>query len=162
MAEVLVLVDHEGGEIKKVSYELLTAAARLGEPSAVVVGAPGTAAALKDGLARYGAAKIYVAESDDALTTLQASLPAVVSVGEKINEPRYPSFKGIMAAKKKPVTTMTLADVGIDAGEVGLANATSTVTDATPRPPREAGQVVTDEGDGAAKLVEYLVGQKLI
>jgi electron transfer flavoprotein beta subunit len=101
-------------------------------------------------------------ETDDALTTLQASLPAVVSVGEKINEPRYPSFKGIMAAKKKPVTTMTLADVGIDASEVGLANATSTVTDATPRPPREAGQVVTDEGDGAAKLVEYLVGQKLI
>ena len=101
-------------------------------------------------------------ETDDALTTLQASLPAVVNVGEKINEPRYPSFKGIMAAKKKPVTTMTLADVGIDASEVGLANATSTVTDATPRPPREAGQVVTDEGDGAAKLVEYLVGQKLI
>jgi len=101
-------------------------------------------------------------ETDDALTTLQASLPAVVSVGEKINEPRYPSFKGIMAAKKKPVTTMTLADVGIDAGEVGLANATSIVTDATPRPPREAGQVVTDEGDGGAKLVEYLVGQKLI
>jgi electron transfer flavoprotein beta subunit len=101
-------------------------------------------------------------ETDDALTTLQASLPAVVSVGEKINEPRYPSFKGIMATKKKPVTTVTLADVGIDASEVGLANATSTVTDATPRPPREAGQVVTDEGDGAAKLVEYLVGQKLI
>ena len=101
-------------------------------------------------------------ETDDALTTLQASLPAVVSVGEKINEPRYPSFKGIMAAKKKPVTTMTLADVGIDAGEVGLANATSTVIDAMPRPPREAGQVVTDEGDGAAMLVEYLVGQKLI
>ena len=101
-------------------------------------------------------------ETDDALTTLQASLPAVVSVGEKINEPRYPSFKGIMAAKKKPVTTMTLADAGIDAGEVGLANATSTVTDATPRPPREAGQVVTDDGDGGSKLVEYLVGQKLI
>ncbi len=101
-------------------------------------------------------------ETDDALTTVQASLPAVVSVGEKINEPRYPSFKGIMAAKKKPVTTMTLADVGIDTGEVGLANATSTVIDATPRLPREAGQVVTDEGDGAAKLAEYLVGQKLI
>ena len=101
-------------------------------------------------------------ETDEALTTLQASLPAVISVGEKINEPRYPSFKGIMAAKKKPVTTMTLADVGIDVGEVGLAHATSTVTDATPRPPREAGQVVIDEGDGAAKLTEYLVGQKLI
>ncbi|MGH3978870.1 MAG: electron transfer flavoprotein subunit beta/FixA family protein [Pseudonocardiaceae bacterium] len=101
-------------------------------------------------------------ETDDALTTLQAQLPAVVSVNEKINEPRYPSFKGIMAAKKKPVTRMALADAGIDASDVGLAHATSTVTASTPRPPREAGQVVTDEGDGAAKLVEYLVGRKFI
>jgi electron transfer flavoprotein beta subunit len=101
-------------------------------------------------------------ETDDAITTLQATLPAVVSINEKINEPRYPSFKGIMAAKKKPVTTTTIGDAGIDAGEVGLANANSTVTASRPRPPREAGQVVTDEGDGGAKLVEYLVGQKLI
>ncbi len=101
-------------------------------------------------------------ETDDALTTVQASLPAVVSVGEKINEPRYPSFKGIMAAKKKPVSTLSLADVGIEPSDVGLANATSTVTESTPRPPREGGQVVTDEGDGAAKLAEYLVGQRLI
>ena len=54
-----------------------------------------------------------------------AELPAVVSVSEKINEPRYPSFKGIMAAKKKPVATLTLADVGVDAGEVGLAHASA-------------------------------------
>jgi electron transfer flavoprotein alpha subunit len=66
MAEVLVLVEHSGGEVKKVTNELLTAAAKLGEPAAVVVGAPGTAAKIKDGLARYGAAKVYVAESDDA------------------------------------------------------------------------------------------------
>ncbi|HYZ08654.1 MAG TPA: electron transfer flavoprotein subunit alpha/FixB family protein [Pseudonocardiaceae bacterium] len=79
MAEVLVLVDHEGGEIKKASYELLTAAAMLGEPSAVVVGAPGTAAALKDGLARYGAAKIYVAESADATNYLTAPSVAVLA-----------------------------------------------------------------------------------
>jgi len=101
-------------------------------------------------------------ETDDARTTLQASLPAVVSVGEKINEPRYPSFKGIMAAKKKPVTTMSLADAGIDPSEVGLTTATSTVLESAPRPPRAAGQVVTDEGDGGAKLVEYLIAQKLI
>jgi electron transfer flavoprotein alpha subunit len=66
MAEVLVLVDHVDGEIKKVTYELLTAARTLGEPSAVVVGAPGTAGKLKESLAGYGAAKVYVAESDDA------------------------------------------------------------------------------------------------
>ncbi|MGH3754512.1 MAG: electron transfer flavoprotein subunit beta/FixA family protein [Pseudonocardiaceae bacterium] len=101
-------------------------------------------------------------ETDDAITVLQADLPAVVSVHEKINEPRYPSFKGIMAAKKKPVSTLSLADAGIERNSVGLASATSTVTESTPRPPREAGQVVTDEGDGAAKLAEYLIGQKLI
>ena len=101
-------------------------------------------------------------ETDDAVTVLQAALPAVISVHEKINEPRYPSFKGIMAAKKKPVTALSLGDVGLEPSEVGLAGATSTVTDSAPRPPRESGQVITDEGDGAAKLAEYLIGQKLI
>jgi electron transfer flavoprotein beta subunit len=101
-------------------------------------------------------------ETDDAIAVLQAELPAVVSVNEKINEPRYPSFKGIMAAKKKPVTTLSLSDAGIDPSEVGLDGALSKVTDSKPRPPREAGQVITDEGDGGAKLAEYLVGQKLI
>ena len=65
MAEVLVLVEHAEGALKKVSAELITAARVLGEPSAVVVGAPGTAAALTDGFKAAGAAKIYVAESDD-------------------------------------------------------------------------------------------------
>lgn len=101
-------------------------------------------------------------ETDEAIMVLQANLPAVVSVNEKINEPRYPSFKGIMAAKKKPVSTLSLADLGIDRGDVGLVNATSTVTESMPRPPRLAGQVITDEGDGAAKLAEYLISQKLI
>ncbi|HVV09900.1 electron transfer flavoprotein subunit beta/FixA family protein [Amycolatopsis sp.] len=101
-------------------------------------------------------------ETEDGLTHLEASLPALVSVSEKINEPRYPSFKGIMAAKKKPVETLTIADLGIDAGAVGLANAQSAVTEAAPKPPRTAGQRVEDEGDGGAKIAEYLVGQKLI
>src|SRR5579875_1176042 len=65
MAEVLVLVDSADNTVKKATFELLTAAKALGEPAAVVVGAPGTAAALKDQLAEYGAAKVYVAESDD-------------------------------------------------------------------------------------------------
>ena len=66
MAEVLVLVEHSEGAVKKVTAELITAARALGEPSAVVVGAPGTAAPLVEGLKAAGAAKIYVAESDDA------------------------------------------------------------------------------------------------
>jgi electron transfer flavoprotein beta subunit len=101
-------------------------------------------------------------ETDDGITTASAPLPAVVSVNEKINEPRYPSFKGIMAAKKKPVTTLTLADAGIDASEVGLASAGSTVLEAAPKPPRTAGQKVTDEGNGGARIAEYLIAQKLI
>ncbi|MCB0947085.1 MAG: electron transfer flavoprotein subunit alpha/FixB family protein, partial [Mycobacterium sp.] len=66
MAEVLVLVEHSEGAVKKVTAELITAARALGEPAAVVIGAPGTAAPLVDALKEAGAAKIYVAESDDA------------------------------------------------------------------------------------------------
>jgi electron transfer flavoprotein beta subunit len=101
-------------------------------------------------------------ETEEGLTHLEATMPAVISVGEKINEPRYPSFKGIMAAKKKPVETLSVADLGIDAGEVGLSNAWSKVVEAAPKPPREAGTRVEDEGDGGVKIAEYLVAQKLI
>jgi len=101
-------------------------------------------------------------ETDDGLSTVTASLPAVVSVNEKINEPRYPSFKGIMAAKKKPVSTLTLADAGIDPGEVGLANALSTVLEVAPRPPRTAGQKIEDDGNGGQRIAEYLIAQKIV
>ncbi|HEY8373298.1 MAG TPA: electron transfer flavoprotein subunit beta/FixA family protein [Pseudonocardiaceae bacterium] len=101
-------------------------------------------------------------ETEEGLATVEANLPAVVSVTEKINEPRYPSFKGIMAAKKKPVTTLGIADAGIDASEVGLANALTKVVEAAPKPPRTAGQRITDEGDGGVKIAEFLVAQKLI
>ncbi|MBW4716552.1 electron transfer flavoprotein subunit beta/FixA family protein [Saccharothrix obliqua] len=101
-------------------------------------------------------------ETDEGVAFLEANLPAVVSVTEKINEPRYPSFKGIMAAKKKPVSTLTVADLGLDAGEVGLGAAWSRVLEAAPKPPRGAGQRVEDAGDGGRQIAEYLVGQKLI
>jgi electron transfer flavoprotein beta subunit len=99
-------------------------------------------------------------ETDEGLTHLEATMPAVVSVSEKINEPRYPSFKGIMAAKKKPVSTLSVAD--LEVGDVGLSSAWSTVVEALPKPPRGAGQRVEDEGDGGAKVAAYLVSQKLI
>jgi electron transfer flavoprotein beta subunit len=101
-------------------------------------------------------------QTETGFDRLQGSTPAVVSVVEKINEPRYPSFKGIMAAKKKPVTTVTVADLGIDTGAVGLASATSEVVEHTPRPPKQAGQIVKDEGDGGAKIAEFLAAQKLL
>ena len=101
-------------------------------------------------------------ETDDGVFTLEASLPAVVSVNEKINEPRFPSFKGIMAAKKKEVTTLTLAEIGVEADEVGLANAGTTVLASTPKPPKTAGEKISDEGEGGKKIAEYLVAQKII
>ncbi|AOS62159.1 electron transfer flavoprotein subunit beta/FixA family protein [Actinoalloteichus hymeniacidonis] len=101
-------------------------------------------------------------ETDEGITHLEAQLPAVVSVGEKINDPRYPSFKGIMAAKKKQTDTVTLADLGIDAAEVGLGGSWSTVVESAPKPPRGAGERVDDQGQGGAQIAEYLVGQKLI
>jgi electron transfer flavoprotein beta subunit len=101
-------------------------------------------------------------ETDDGLFTLEASLPAVVSVTEKINEPRFPSFKGIMAAKKKEVTTLTLAEIGVESDEVGLANAGSKVVSSSPKPPKTAGEKVEDDGEGGNKIAQFLVSQKII
>ncbi len=101
-------------------------------------------------------------ETDEGVFTVEASLPAIVSVNEKINEPRFPSFKGIMAAKKKEVATLTLDDIGVTADEVGLANAGSSVLTSTPKPPKTAGEKVSDEGEGGTKIAEYLVAQKII
>ena len=101
-------------------------------------------------------------ETDDGVFAVEASLPAIVSVHEKINEPRFPSFKGIMAAKKKEVTTLTLDDIGVEGDEVGLATAASKMTSSTPKPPKAAGEKVTDEGDGGSKIAEYLVAQKIV
>ena len=101
-------------------------------------------------------------ETDDGVFVLEASLPAIVSVNEKINEPRFPSFKGIMAAKKKEVLVYTLADLGVDPETVGVANAGTTVTSSTPKPPRTAGERIADEGDGGTKIAAYLVSNKVI
>ena len=101
-------------------------------------------------------------QTDYGYDKIEATLPAVISVVEKINEPRYPSFKGIMAAKKKPVETLSLADAGIDPGEVGLASAATEVVSFAKRPPRQAGTVVKDEGDGGSKAADFLAAQKFI
>ena len=100
--------------------------------------------------------------TDYGYDTVEASLPALVSVVEKINEPRYPSFKGIMAAKKKPVTTLTLADLGLNADDVGLAGSWSAARDFATRPPKAAGTIVKDEGDGGHQLAEFLVASKFV
>ena len=85
------------------------------------------------------------------------------AVVKGINEPRYPSLKGIMGAKQKPVETKSAADVGVDAAAVGLSGSGTEVLAAEPRPPKEKGTIVTDQGgDGAAKLADFLQAQKFI
>jgi electron transfer flavoprotein beta subunit len=100
--------------------------------------------------------------TDTGYQKVQAATPAVISVVEKINDPRYPSFKGIMAAKSKPIEVKTIGDIGLDAGEVGLANSATEVESFENAPPRQAGQVVKDEGDGGAKIADFLASKKLI
>ena len=87
----------------------------------------------------------------------------VLSVTDQSGEARYPSFKGIMAAKKKPVESLTLADLGISADQVGLSAAWTAVEGTEARPPRSAGEIVKDEdGSGAKALVEFLASKKFI
>jgi electron transfer flavoprotein beta subunit len=99
-------------------------------------------------------------DGDVASETIQASLPAVVSVTDQINEPRYPSFKGIMAAKKKPVQVWSLADLGLQPDDVGLSAAWSQVVSVEPAPPRSQGEVITDEGQGGQALADFLTARK--
>ena len=102
-------------------------------------------------------------DGDAATETIEGTLPLVLSVTDQSGEARYPSFKGIMAAKKKPVETWSLSDLGVDAEMVGLSAAWSTVEGTEARPPRTQGEVVTDEdGSGATALVEFLASKKFI
>jgi len=101
-------------------------------------------------------------QTDEGYEVVTASTPALVSVWDTINDPRYPSFKGIMAAKKKPLQTLSLAELGIAAGEVGFEGATSSVVEHNKRPPRQAGNKVDAGDDGGVKLVEYLASEKFV
>jgi electron transfer flavoprotein beta subunit len=101
-------------------------------------------------------------DSDDAIEEVTAPLPALVSVTDRSGEARYPSFKSIIAGKKKPVTTWSLADLEIAPDLVGTAAAATVVRTARPRPPRAAGTVISDEGDAAVRLADFLVANKFI
>jgi electron transfer flavoprotein beta subunit len=102
-------------------------------------------------------------DGDTASDTVEGTLPLVLSVSDQANEPRYPSFKGIMAAKKKPVETWSLADLELTGDQVGQAGAWTEVTEVTARPARTAGTIVADEdGSGAAQLVEFLSTNKFL
>jgi electron transfer flavoprotein beta subunit len=93
---------------------------------------------------------------------VESSLPAVVSVTAGVVEPRYPSFKGIMAAKNKPVDQVTVGDLGLDGAQVGWAGARQEITTVAQAPARQAGEKFEDDGTGAEKIVEFLERLKVI
>lgn len=102
-------------------------------------------------------------DSDTATEVIGATMPLVLSVTDQTGEARYPSFKGIMAAKKKPMETWSLSDIGVEADQVGLSVAWSQVEETSARPPRTAGEIVTDEdGSGAEALTGFLASKKFI
>jgi electron transfer flavoprotein beta subunit len=103
-------------------------------------------------------------EHEEGWDVVESQLPAVVSVVEAINEPRYPSFKGIMAAKSKPLDVKSAADAGIDPSQVGQANAAAVLTEFEQRPPKEAGTIVEDDGSGAtaAQLADWMQEKKFV
>jgi electron transfer flavoprotein beta subunit len=102
-------------------------------------------------------------DGDTATEVIGATMPLVLSVTDQSGEARYPSFKGIMAAKKKPLDIWSLGDLGVDAGDVGLSVAWTEVEDTTARPPRTQGEIVKDEdGSGATALTEFLASKKFI
>ncbi|MEO6867946.1 MAG: electron transfer flavoprotein subunit beta/FixA family protein, partial [Gaiellales bacterium] len=93
---------------------------------------------------------------------LTLSLPAVVSVSDAINTPRYPALKAIMAAKKKPLVKLGLEELGLDAGLVGAAGSATTVFEFAPPPPKGGGVKIEDDGSGADKIVEFLVERNFV
>ncbi|MFD6138915.1 electron transfer flavoprotein subunit beta/FixA family protein [Promicromonospora sp. NPDC060271] len=99
--------------------------------------------------------------SEDAAVGLSAPLPAIVSVTEALPDPRFPGFKGIMAAKKKPVEVLSLADLGVDADDLSTSRSIMLAIDA--RPPRGGGVKITDDdGDAAVRLSAFLAENHLI
>jgi electron transfer flavoprotein beta subunit len=93
---------------------------------------------------------------------IEAALPAVVAVSDAINEPRYPSLKGIMGAKKKPFDTLSLADIGVDAGEAGDAGSKTEVLGLGEPPSRGDARKIEDDGNAAQAIVEFLAEKRLV
>ncbi len=107
-----------------------------------------------------GASLHITRRTERGLLDLSAAMPVVLAVVERIHEPRYPSFKGIMAARKAPLEKLDLAAVDVDPASVGVVGSRSVVIDAQLRPPRTRGALITD--NGAQALADYLHAQKLV
>jgi electron transfer flavoprotein beta subunit len=170
-----------GSDYAATSLVLAKAIEKIGVPELVICGMASTDAsgsvipamlAERLGLPQVTLASVIESQGDQvrikrdnegSTEVIGATMPLVLSVTDQSGEARYPSFKGIMAAKKKPMEVLSLADIGVEADQVGLSVAWTQVADTTARPPRTAGEIVKDEdGSGAAALTEFLASKKFI
>jgi electron transfer flavoprotein beta subunit len=101
-------------------------------------------------------------QTEHGYDVIRAPLPAVVAVSDAINEPRYPSLKGIMGAKTKPQESLALTDVGVDASSAGEAGAKTTVLEIGPPPSRGDSIKIEDDGSAAQKILDLVVERKLL
>lgn len=170
----------EGSDILATARALAGALAKHGPFDLVLLGQqasdsdcwvlPGVLAELLEAPVVTQAAKVELTGTDVTVERqtelgyekLSLGLPAVVSVSDAINTPRYPALKAIMAAKKKPLVTVSLADLGVDAANVGQAGSGTKVLEFTPPPAKQGGVKIEDDGTGAEKIVEFLVGRNLV
>ncbi|TYL51659.1 electron transfer flavoprotein subunit beta/FixA family protein [Nocardioides sp. BGMRC 2183] len=170
-----------GSDAVATSLVLAKAIEKIGQPDVVMCGMASTDAGMSVVPAmlaeRLGLPQVTMAavvesqgdqvrikrDGDTATEVIGGRMPMVLSVTDQSGEARYPSFKGIMAAKKKPLETYSLGDLGVDADQVGLSAAWTAVEETAARPPRTAGEIVKDEdGSGATALVEFLASKKFI
>ena len=182
-ADSAVLVSDEaiaGSDILATSRVLAAAISKHGPFDLVLLGQqssdsdcwvlPAVLAELLEAPVATQAAKVAVADGSVTVERqtelgyekLKLSLPAVVSVSDAINTPRYPALKAIMGAKKKPMEKPSLADLGLDAAQVGESGSGTVVLGFTPPPQREAGQKVEDDGSAADQLVAFLADRNFV
>jgi len=154
--------------IKKETFDLVICAAESSDSYSGIV--PGQLAQLL-GLAPLTFAKeigvdgkkiTIKRQSENGYDIVEAELPALVTVTSGINEPRYPQLKGIMAAKKKEIKKYTAADLGLGADQVGSAGAREKVLSVGRPPARQAGRIVTDDGEGGKQIADFLAEMKVL
>ncbi|MGX1703107.1 electron transfer flavoprotein subunit beta/FixA family protein [Microbacterium sp. NPDC055357] len=152
--------------LKKVGFDLVVAGNQSTDGSGGMV--PAMIAELLDAPAALNLSSVEISESsvsgvratDAGTVEVSATFPAVISITEALPDARFPNFKGIMAAKKKPFETLSLADLGVEALAADVSR--SIVVGLSEKPPREAGVKIVDEGDAGEKLAEFLAQNRLV
>jgi electron transfer flavoprotein beta subunit len=177
---ILVSDEALGGSDALSTAKVLGAAIKRAEPDLVIAGTESTdgytgtvpeqIAAILGFASVTFAKKIEVADgtvkverqTEAGYDEVEAPLPAVVSVTAGVVEPRYPSFKGIMAAKSKPVDQLGVGDLGLSADQVGTNGARQEIVNVAPAEERQAGEIIEDDGEGHMKIIEFLKNQKVL